>query len=87
MYSRNRCGLPQFSPLLAPYVAQHHWLTLMPLKEHLCATYRGIVDLVSLMSDGYRFLKLMTILHITMLQKFLARFPLRVAVPVGVVFG
>ncbi len=52
---------------------QHQLLILVLFKENLRATYRDIVDLVSLMPEVRDLLNLKTIPHFTTLQKFLAR--------------
>jgi len=54
---------------------QQQLLSLVLFKEYLTATYRDIVDLVSLMPEVRDLLNLKTIPHFTTLQKFLARLP------------
>ena len=55
--------------------SQQQLLTLLLFKEYLRATYRNVVDLISLMTEVCRLLNLKTIPHFTTLQKFLARIP------------
>ena len=52
---------------------QHQLLTLLLFKKYLHATYRNVVDLVSLMYIVCDLLNLRTVPHFTTLQMFLAR--------------
>ena len=52
---------------------QQQLLILVLFKAYLRATYRNIVDRVTLMPEVCDLLKLKTIPHFTTLQKFLAR--------------
>ena len=52
---------------------QHQLLILVLFKEYLKATYRDIIDLVTLMPEVCNLLNLKTIPHFTILQKFLTR--------------
>jgi len=52
---------------------QQQLLMLVLFKEYLTATYRDIVDLVSLMPEVRDLLNLKTMSHFTTLQKFLTR--------------
>jgi transposase len=72
----HRFPLPRYSHRFSRHTyTQQQLLSLVLFKEYLTATYRDVVDLVSLMPEVCDLLNLKTIPHFTTLQKFLARLP------------
>lgn len=68
--------LPRYSHRFSGHThTQQQLLTLLLFKEYLHATYRNVVDLVSLMGEVWLILNLRVIPHFTTLQKFLTRIP------------
>lgn len=72
----HRLPLLQYSHRFSRHTyTQQQLLILLLFKEYLTATYRNVIDLINLMGEVCRLLKLHTVPHFTTLQKYLARVP------------